>query len=444
MATVQPSESPSRIASPKLLITTLTAVLTIISGAQLWAQSSTVLHAFSGSDGIEPWAGVTLDSAGNLYGTTALGGATNPNCPGEGSDSGCGTVYKLTHRGSAWTLAQLYNFHGGSDSAYPTSSVVFGPGGALYGTTQGAPPSINGAPTCSQNGCGSVFRLTPPATVCKSVSCPWTKTTVYSFRGGVDGSLPGLGSVVFDAVGNLYGTTQTGGAYGAGTVYEIAAAGGGWTETVLYSFSGHDDGGTPVGGVVFDSSGNLYGTTASGGSFGWGTVFKLSPSATGWTETVLHTFVNTSNGSNPDGGSPQASLVFHNNLLYGTTAYGPGNDYLGTVFVVNPAEQGGYFATVNGFLYLGGVQAPGPLGPVTLDAAGNVYGSQYESGSGSGGIYEIVWAPPTFPILGLLNFNGDNGDGPVGNVVFDAHGNLYGTASAVGPNYGGVVWELTP
>lgn len=444
MTRVQPSESPSCFASLKLVVTALTVVLTIITGAQLWAQAGTVLHAFSGPDGIEPWAGVTLDSVGNLYGTTAAGGASNPDCPAGISDSGCGTVYKLTHKGSAWTLAQLYNFKGGSDSAYPISSVVFGPDGALYGTTQGAPPYIYGPTSCTQNGCGSVFRLTPPATVCKSVSCPWTKTTLYSFTGGVDGSLPGLGSLVFDASGNIYGTTQFGGAYGAGVVYEVSRSGSGWTETVLYSFSGHDDGGTPVGGVVFDPSGNLYGTTEFGGTLNDGTVFQLSPSASGWSQTVLHSFLDQTNGNTPDGAYPQASLVFHNSILYGTTAYGPGNDYLGTVFVVNPAEQGGYFATVNGFLYLGGVQSPGPLGPVTLDAAGNVYGSQYESAGGSGGVYEIVWAPPTFPILGLLSFNGDNGDGPVGNIVFDAHGNLYGTASAVGPNYGGVVWELTP
>src|SRR5262249_19090578 len=159
----------------------------------------------------------------------------------------------------------------GSDGANPQARVIIGPDGGLYGTTQ-----------YGANGYGTVFKLTPPPTACKTALCPWMETTLYRFSGGADGGNP-FGEVVFDKAGNLYGTTLLGGIgtcnnlYTCGVVYELKRSGGSWTESVLYSFTGGDDGGAPSAGLIFDADGNLYSTTSTGGSHNDGTVFQLSP-----------------------------------------------------------------------------------------------------------------------------------------------------------------------
>ena len=250
------------------------------------AQTLSILHTFTGGgDGGEPYAGLTIDQAGNLYGTTSTGGA------------GYGTVFKLSHVGTGWILSTLYTFEGGNDGATPQARVVFGPDGTLYGTT-----SYGGA------GYGAVFSLRPPGQPCRSTNCPWTETVLYRFTGTVDGAIPGYGDLAFDAAGNIYGTTMGGGAncspyYHCGVVFKLSRSGGSWTESVLYSFSpSGNDGLIPDSGVVLGSAGNLYGTTVLGGVDGGGVVFQLTQSGSAWTETVLHSFGGSNDGDGPVGG----------------------------------------------------------------------------------------------------------------------------------------------
>ena len=240
-------------------------LLTVTPNQIAQAQTYTVLHSFTNStDGANPTAGVTIDRAGNLYGTTSHGGI------------GHGTVYKLQRRGSSWTLNPLYSFAGGADGASPTARVIFGPNNLLYGTT-----AYGG----NQNA-GTVFRLAPSPKACSRATCAWTETLLYVFSGAADGASPGYGDLVFDQAGNLYGTTYSGGESSEGVAFELIPANGMWTENSIYAFSGSNGSG-PLSGVVFDGAGNLYGTTYQGGRYGEGTIFQLAYSM-GWTESVLH------------------------------------------------------------------------------------------------------------------------------------------------------------
>lgn len=255
----------------------LVAVITLAMHS-LQAQTLTVLHTFTaGQDGAEPYAGLTMDRGGNLYGT-ALGGGC-----------GYGTAFKMTKRNGAWVLDPLYWFLGGNDGNAPVARVVFGPNGTLYGTTQ-----FGGGDGCYDGfGCGTVFSLRPSATACKTSICPWSETVLYRFSGGTDGAEPGYGDLIFDAAGNIYGTAREGGTgcngNGCGVVFKLTPSqGGGWTESVIYSFTGGQDGVGPVGGLIFDKGGNLYGTTIAAGNYGGGTVFELTPNGSSWTEMTLY------------------------------------------------------------------------------------------------------------------------------------------------------------
>ena len=412
-----------------IILTTLLAIITGL-GSTAQAQTLTVLHVFTGPDGADPQAGVTLDSAGNLYGTTYRGGALY--CAG---GSGCGTVFNLTHNSSGWVLTTLHAFEAGSDGAFPEADVVFGPDGTLYGTT------VNGG-----HGNGTVFNLRPPPTVCRSVSCSWTETVLYRFTGGSDGSTPRSGSLVFDRQGNIYGTTQGGGIYGLGTVFELTQSNGGWTESVIYNF-GTDQSlqCSPIGGVIFDRSGNLWGTAAGGcNNQELGVVFELTPSGSGWTASLIHAFQDTLAGNTPDGAGPFASLTLDSSgNFFGTTITGPpypACPALGTVFEINAAGQ---FATLHFFPSPSKPDCDeeiGLTGPVTLDAQGNLYDTQYSEPYGNyGGVFKgsaLGW-------FELENFPVDGGGLPFGSVALDAAGNLYGTTST---NAGtrGDVWEITP
>jgi uncharacterized repeat protein (TIGR03803 family) len=273
----------------------------------------TVLYSFKGyADGNEPEDNLILDNEGNLYGTTFYGG-TGTGCGVP--DGGCGTVFEVTQAG---TETVLYSFGvGAADGNFPTSGLVRDAEGNLYGTTAYG-GLVNGS-YCPV-GCGTVFKL----------SSTGTKTTLYSFTGNADGSDP-QGSLLLDAQGNLYGTTVGGGTFGAGcgdgcgTVFKVTAAG---TETVIHSFTGGADGSGPFSGLIRDAKGNFYGTTRDGGSVGAGTVYKLTPAGT---ETILYDFAGSGNGF-----SPWSGLVMDaEGNLYGTTAYGGAYGY-GTVFEVTP------------------------------------------------------------------------------------------------------------
>jgi uncharacterized repeat protein (TIGR03803 family) len=260
------------VALPVLLLST------ILIQPYSRAQTFNLLHTFTGGrDGAEPYAGLMIDRGGNLYGT-ALGGGC-----------GYGTVFKLTQKNGAWLFTLLYCFTGSNDGNAPVARVVFGPDGSLYGTTQ-----FGGGNGCAGNeGCGTVFRLRPPVGVCKASFCSWKEAVLYRFQGGSDGANPSYGDVVFDQAGNMYGTTRVGGGTGCGgngcgVVYELMPTGGGhWSESIIYRFTSGQDGAEPVGGVIVDSAGNLYGTSYAGGSFGGGTVFQLTHSGSGWVETTL-------------------------------------------------------------------------------------------------------------------------------------------------------------
>lgn len=288
-----------------------------------------VLHNFheDGADGGIPLGGVIVDQRGRLYGTTGGGGPGGP--------VGCGVVFSLTPPASgstAWTEQILHAFQCAPDGQEPRGELIRDPSGNFYGTTDSG-----GTGNCF-SGCGTVYQLSPP----KSPGGSWTETVLYSFLNTPDGVGP-YGGLVRDAAGNLYGTTYRGGSnpagcfgVGCGTVFELsppAAAGGAWTETVLYSFTGMADGGVPLAGLAMDRSGILYGTTDEGGASGCncGVIFQLAQSAAGgWTETVLHTFTGA-----PDGSYPQAGVTLHNGALYGTTMQG-GARQQGVVFQVVP------------------------------------------------------------------------------------------------------------
>ena len=261
------SESSSQ-ASVLALASAVMFALAIVAVPAAHAQTLTRLYDLLSNQGELPTAGLAIDHAGNLYGTAPYGGIQ------------FGTAYELERKGSGWVFNLLHTFNGNStnDGDRPYAGLVFGPDGALYGTTFQGGGDASGQ--CFY-GCGTVYSLRPAPSVCKVALCPWTETVVYPFAGGTDGAYPGYGNVAFDSAGNLYGTTTGGGAYGMGTVYELMPSNGGWTEKVLYSFSGGSDGWRPWGAVTLDSAGNLYGTTYYGGGTGCGTgcgtIYRVEP-----------------------------------------------------------------------------------------------------------------------------------------------------------------------
>jgi uncharacterized repeat protein (TIGR03803 family) len=386
--------------------------------------SYNVIYNFTGAaDGASPEGGMAMDSTGNLYGTTVYGGI---GCPEDtGNLPGCGTVYRLSRRGSAWVLTTLYRFQGGTDGAYPYAGLTVGPDGSLYGTTW------IGGMGCSNYGCGTVFKLRPGV----NSSGTWTKTQIYRFRGQPDGSEP-FAPVTFDQSGNLYGTTFVGGTSGQGTVFRLTPSNGEWTETILHSFASGEDGATPVAGVTVDQTGNLYGTTwEGGGALGHGTVFQLTPSGSLWTEKILYRFHGTSDGGNVYAGvtlGPSGSL-------YGATGFlGPNNG--GTVYKLTPSGGGWTFALLYSFAGQGG-----PQESLAIDTAGNLYGTTNMDGSNQwGSVFKLTLSNGTWTELDLYDFTGlGDGGQPYSGVAIDANGRVYGTAVDRGAFGYGVVWEVT-
>jgi len=375
------------------------------------AGTERILYSFgaSATDGVAPYASLIMDSAGNLYGTTADGGANGLYD---------GTVFKISPTG---TETILYSFGANATDGLgpgPNASLIMDSAGNFYGTTESGGASEIGGGTVSA-GSGMVFKI----------SADGRETILHSF--GVtadDGGVPYAG-LIMDSAGNLYGTTINGGANGGGTVFKISAAG---TETVLYSFNASSmDGFNPLGGLVMDSAGNLYGTTMRGG-YGYGTVFKVSPSGA---ETILYNI-----GSDDVGEYPSAGLIMDRaGNLYGTTPYGDS----GEVFEIGASGTETTLCTFGA----SSTDGVGPDSGLIMDRAGNLYGTTVEGGANGfydGTVYKIVnnGAASTETVLYSFGASATDGAGPSAGVIMDSAGNLYGTTINGGANGKGTVFVI--
>lgn len=346
-----------------------------------------VIHSFQGSpvDGQNPQASLIFDAQGNLYGATDSGG--------RGLRAASGTAFKLSpNTDGSWTETVLHSFNGaldgGHDGGDPQGGLVFDAAGNLYGTTAGGGAGT-GCGAGPATGCGIVFELTPTA------GGNWQETILHNFTNNhSDGWTPESG-LIFDAAGSLYGTTYYGGAepMGGGAVFKLTPASGGWQESVLYSFHCAADGCSPYSGLVFDAAGNLYGTTVGGGDAGGnGVVYKLAHDAAGaWTETVIHTFAGGQDGIEPYGGP----VLDAAGDVFGTTLNGGGGtntgcaEGCGTVYELIPAS-GGYREAIRA-RFGNGARGSGPLAGLAMDAQGNLYGTTAFSGpDGAGVVFEVV------------------------------------------------------
>jgi hypothetical protein len=391
----------------------------------------------------------------------------------------CLILAAVSPASAEWKEKVLYSFQGGSDGQTPAGGVVFDKAGNLYGAN-----TWGGDLNCLSEGCGTVFQVSPPSQKGGS----WTETVLHAFHGPFNGAGDGFnpsGGTIIDAQGNLYGTTSLGGNgpcillgshVGCGTVYELSPPmqkGGPWTETILYNFQGGTDGYLPLGDLVFDKNGNLYGATDFGGGKGTtcnpyyggncGTVFKLSPpkeKGGTWTEKVLYSFPGGPAGRpNGDGAQPNGGLVLDSKgALYGTTYYG-GNEAgdcdggsagvgCGTVFRITPSSKKGG-AWTEKVLHRFDIQdGDNPKGGLILDGAGSLYST---TSGGPQDKYGLVFElqPPSgksHPWTEIvLYFFTDRNDGayPAAGLTFDANGNLYGTAIQ-SESGGGGVFRLRP
>ena len=355
----------------------------------------TVLYSFGATNGdaTVPWAGLIMDAKGNFYGTTFNGGIYHTCING----SYCGAAFELsppTKIGGAWTETILHSFGASNtDGRQPQTSLIRDTHGNLYGTTP-----TGGANCVPSGGCGTAFKLSPPV----KTGGTWTETVLHSFgASAADGQSP-LASLIMDAKGNLYGTTQSGGAHnnvangGGGTIFELsppATADGTWNEKILYSFGANiTDARFPSGNLIFDAKGNLYGTTGSGGSHcaaydPCGTAFELSPPEKpggAWKETLLYSFGST----RADGTSPPAGLIFDaKGNLYGTANGGAlgCTGGCGVVFELSPAKKPGevWSETLLHSFEASKTDGNSPAGGLVIDAKGNLYGTTRQGGANS-------------------------------------------------------------
>ncbi|MBT9096463.1 hypothetical protein KFZ76_01910 [Methylovulum psychrotolerans] len=397
------------------------------------AAQLTTLVDFDGNNGKRPYAGLTKDAAGNLYGTTLGGGAND-----------VGTVFRLSPPlpgQTAWTPTLLADFDM-TNGGLPVAELVRDAAGNLYGVTQwGGGPS----PT-STSGWGTVFKLSPPA----AGQTKWTLTTLIKFNND-NGGWP-IAGLVRDTAGNLYGTTYLGGRYGQGTVFRVSPPQAGqtaWTLATLAYFNGKN-GSSPAAGLVRDTAGNLYGTTMTGGTKSLGTVFRLSPPLSGqthWTRTTLTNF----NGNNGD--TPDAKLLMDTvGNLYGTTSeYGSilgDTGKSGTVFRLSPPAAGQSRWALATLTHFDGTHGRIPSAGLVADVAGNLYGTTAQGGANDQGtVYKL--APPAtgqtkWTLATLADFNGTDGSWSTSRLVRDTAGNLYGTTTAGGANNLGTVFKIAP
>ena len=396
-------------------------------GGALAIGQETVLHNFrnNGLGGASPRGGLVADAAGNLYGTTTTGGSNN-----------VGTVFELLPNGTGgWKEKVLHNFsNDGKDGNRPSGALIFDAAGDLYGAT----------PYGGAHQDGVVYELIPQA------GGGWKEKILHTFGGNANHMGQGpFGNLVFDGAGNLYSTTEAGGADGGGTVFELMPdADGVWTEKVLHVFNTLEgDAYYPISGLTFDGAGNLYSTTWVGGLHGQGTVFELSPNTNGsWTQKVLHSFSH--NGI--DGYQPFAGVILDAaGNVYGTTEGGGAHDG-GTVFKLSPRADGTWKETVLHNFQNNGSDGYRLFGGLTLDPTGNLYGTTSLGGASNGGtVFELkpeasgAWSEV---VLHSFNDNGKDGSSPFPGapLIFDSAGNLYGTTVAGGTGGAGTVFEVQP
>lgn len=318
-----------------------------------------VLYNFGNApDGIDPRGNLVLDRKGNLYGTTQDGGAY-----------GCGIVYELIRpaTGAAWTESILFNFNCGSTGASPLGGVIFDNAGNLYGTTDQGGANAN----------GTVFRLTPPSTA----GNPWIETVVYSFQGNNDASST-YGSLLFAGHNTFYGLSSYGGSNGSGTLYEVLANG---SERVLHSFENRNDGGYPQGAPVLDSAGNVYGETNTGGSTDNGVAFEFTPPAAGgrWIENVIFNFDGT------DGNACMGLVFDSTGTLYGSCWAG-GTDGDGVVFELTPPSPGSSWSETVLHSFTGATADGAELWGAPVIVNGILYGSSFQGGATNRGVVYAV------------------------------------------------------
>lgn len=396
------------------------AVLQVIP-AMVRAQTETVLYSFcqeSGcADGAGPYGGVILDKAGNLYGTTT-GGTDN-----------AGNVYEIHTDHSESVLYSFCSQASCVDGTDPIAGVIMDSKGNIYGTTYSG----------GVFGYGVVFELSQSGG-------SWTESVLHSFAmNGTDGNAPS-GGLLIDAKGNLYGTTSSGGSQSGGIVFELSpSASGTWTETILYAFLSNSskDGQIPFSGVIPDKEGNLYGTTELGGAHGDGTVFELVHSGSKWSEKVLYSF----GASLRDGVEPYSALTFDKSgNLYGTTFAGGQNLLYGTLFELVLSGTTWTETVLHSFNGQGNNGGCFPIGGMAIDTNGKLYGTTSACGQNTWGtVFELIPNGSASKEIVLHQFGSGNGDGeaPTGTVVLGKNA-LYGTTGEGGTANAGTVFEITP
>lgn len=377
-----------------LVALALTATLTPSAHAQTY----TVLYNFNpaGFTGFSPEASVVFDPAGNLYSTTNLGGA---------NDSNYGTVFELSPNGTETLLHTFIYTPNGTDGESPSAGLVRDSSGNLYGTT----------PFGGTHNMGTIFEIDSSG----------TESILHNFSGGAaDGAYPFFANLIMDSAGNLYGTTNEGGAFASGTVYQLSPGG---VLSVLYAFTGGKDGAFPYSSLVMDPAGNLYGIAER--------IFRLSPNGSGgWQETVLYTFKGGSDGQDPIYGL----ALSPNGHLYGSTEQG-GSGGCGVIY---GAGTNGEEKVIYTFSALGSGDGCAPIGTL-LFQNGTLYGVTGSGGAfGQGTIFSIS-STGIETILHSFNSSTDGGQ-PVAGLVRGPHGALYGTANTGGANNAGTVFKIVP
>ena len=402
--------------APNKLSKTASLLFVIALSVATATATTNVIFSLEEDEGEYADTDLEVDHAGNIYGTTVLGG-----------DFGGGTVFQLSPTPNGWVHTVLYSFTGGADGGEPYKGVTLDRDGNLYGT------AVTGGSGDCEGGCGVVYKLS-------NSGGTWTQTVIYAFTGGDDGSGPGA-RVTVDGAGNIYGMTPTGGAFGLGTIYKIHQTSPGvWTLKVIHAFTGGSDGATGSAGRMLLRNGRLYGAATAGGRYGSGAVFELN--ASGFGERDVKTIYSFR--GQPDGSFPYGALLFdRSGNIYGTTYYGGANG-IGAVYKLSPQPVGEWTEELL-YSFQPGSDGNSPISNLVFDAGGNLYGTTSEGGLGSGTIFKLS------PVAGgkwtetvVHAFEGPPDGGFSYNGMVANFGNFYGATVHGGENNDGCVYKFTP